>query len=350
MATIRKLTSGRFQAIVRRKPFPPSFKTFSTAKAARTWAISREAKLELLPTHVKEGWSVGSPSSIDYLEPMLADYIEAFLLKTRPKDTSMVGRLRAWSHHFANRSLTSIEPEEIDTFLLQLAQRVSGSTVNRYRSNLSSVYRSALRDPILRKLIRTNPVLDQRVSKFKENPSKERFLNPEEQNRLLEEANHASWDRLHLLVLLALSTGARKSELLGLRWSDIDTDRRVGYLPETKSGRPRLLPLVEEAVSELHRLRGRPTELIFASKLNPSKPLDIKKSWSNLLSRCGIDNLRFHDLRHTTASNLIANGKTLIETGILLGHSQPSTTMRYAHLSHQHTSHMASEVWSKIRK
>ncbi|WP_371264950.1 site-specific integrase [Nitrosomonas communis] len=89
----------------------------------------------------------------------------------------------------------------------------------------------------------TNPVRKESVSRFKENPSKDRFLTENEQQCLLTACQVSHWERLYLLVLIALTTGARKGELLRLKWSAINFSHRTASLGLTKNGKPRLLPL-----------------------------------------------------------------------------------------------------------
>ena len=178
--------------------------------------------------------------------------------------------------------------------------------------------------PPTKRLKFPNPVRSEFVSSFSENPPKNRFLSPQEQQNLLTATRSSHWNKLYLLVLLALTTGARRGELLKLTWLDLDLTNKVARLHTTKNNEPRLLPLLEPVIEELMRFREK------------------------ALRNAGLSNLRFHDLRHTAASNMVSASRTLFETGTLLGHKQSSTTMRYAHLAHHHTSKMAEDVWNSL--
>ncbi len=233
--------------------------------------------------------------------------------------------------------------------LLELqADGLTGSTLNRYKSNLSSVFIAFNRHPTYKRLKFSNPVRSEFVSSFSENPPKERFLSPEEQRTLLSAAQASHWDRLYLLALMALTTGARRGELLKLTWRDIDLTQKTATLWKTKNGKPRLLPLVHSVVEELMKFRQNNDHLLFPSTVDPHSPFDFKKAWQGALKESKLQGLRFHDLRHTAASNMVASNRTLFETGTLLGHKQASTTMRYAHLAHHHTSKMAEDVWEQL--
>jgi len=149
---------------------------------------------------------------------------------------------------------------------------------------------------------------------------------------LFEACRVSSWDRLYLLVLLALTTGARRSELLNLKWNNVDWDNNQAYVETSKNGHPRVLPLTKEAIKELRLFKQDGNILIFKSIINPNKPFCFSKSWGKALKEAGITDFTFHSLRHTTASYLAQSGASLLEIGNVLGHKSLSVTKRYAHL------------------
>tara|TARA_R100000988_G_scaffold103834_1_gene86328 strand:+ start:482 stop:1264 length:783 start_codon:yes stop_codon:yes gene_type:complete len=256
--------------------------------------------------------------------------------------------IKFWRNRLSEKLVTEVTAEDIDEALHEIARKRTGSTVNRYKSHLSSVFIAFNRHPTYKRLRFANPVRSEFVSSFPENAPKNRFLSPKEQQRLLAAARASHWDRLYLLVLMALTTGARRGELLKLTWGDLDFDQKIARLETTKNKESRLLPLLQPVIEELLRFRGKGDHLIFPSTVSDARPFDFKKAWQRALSTAGLPGVRFHDLRHTAASNMVSAGRTLFETGTLLGHKQSSTTMRYAHLAHHHTSKMAEEVWSSL--
>jgi integrase len=356
MPTIRKLPSGKFQAIVRLKNLKPLYGTFPTKTKAKQWAQAVEADTALArklaygdDLSLRQAVQIETHKGvIRCVIPEFAEWADDFLAKNHMADKSAEGRIRFWKKRFHNKLVTDVQPEDVDEVLLELAETKTGSTVNRYKSNLSSLFIAFNRHPHYKRLKFPNPVRSEFVSSFSENPAKNRFLSPGEQKSLLSAARDSHWDRLYLLVLMALTTGARRGELLKLTWHDIDFSQKTAILRTTKNKASRLLPLLSPVVEELMRFRENSDHLLFPSTINPDAPFDFKKAWANALKQAKLKNLRFHDLRHTAASNMVASNRTLFETGTLLGHKQSSTTMRYAHLAHHHTSKMAEEVWEQI--
>lgn len=363
MATIRKLPSGKFQAIVRLKGLKPIYSSFPTKAKAKQWAQAVESDTAMarklaykgdLPLEHAVQIDSGK-GTLSCVVPTFEAWIDDYYLAVAKKgDASAFGRVRYWRQYFQGVLVTDITPEDVDDALLGLQAKgpqgkpLSGSSVNRYKSNLSSVFVEFNKHRLFKRLRFSNPVRSEFVSSFSENPPKDRFLSPMEQKSLLSAARSSHWDRLYLLVLMALTTGARRGELSGLTWQHIDLAQKTAILRKTKNGKPRLLPLVPPVIEELMRFRQANDHLLFPSTVNPHSPFDFKKAWQNALKAAGLTGLRFHDLRHTAASNMVCNNRTLFETGTLLGHSQASTTMRYAHLAHHHTAEMAQDVWEKI--
>jgi integrase len=157
-------------------------------------------------------------------------------------------------------------------------------------------------------------------------------LSDSERSRLFKAVRQSSWDKLYLLVLLAITTGARKGELVNLRWADVDLDRQTAYVATTKNGEPKVLPLTDSVVVELSKFKNQEPELIFNSEITTDSPFCFYKQWKKALLSADIENFRFHDLRHTTASYLAQSGATLLEIADVLNHKQIQMTKRYAHL------------------
>jgi integrase len=356
MATIRKLPSGNYQAVVRLKNLKPLYASFPTKTKAKQWAQTVESDTALArklaygdDLSLRQAVQIEtSGGSIRCIVPLFSEWADKFLDNTTMADSSAFGRIKYWKKRFSNKLMTDVTPEEVDDALLEIAQKRTGSTVNRYKSNLSSVFIAFNRHPTYKRLQFPNPVRSEFVSSFSENPAKNRFLSKDEQKNLLAAARDSHWDKLYLLVLFALTTGARRGELMKLTWSDLDLTNKVARLETTKNSEPRLLPLLRPVIEELMRFRENNNHLVFPSTVDPHSPFDFKKAWQKALKESGLRGLRFHDLRHTAASNMVAASRTLFETGTLLGHKQSSTTMRYAHLAHHHTSKMAEDVWSSL--
>ena len=146
-------------------------------------------------------------------------------------------------------------------------------------------------------------------------------------------------DHLWPMVLLSLNTGLRRGEVLLLKWRDVNlSERRLAVRGDSaKSGRTRHIPLNPEAFATLTEWRSdsESTEWVFPGQSGqPMK--SIKSAWQHLLVKTGIQDFRWHDLRHTFASRLVMNGVDLNTVRELLGHADLTMTLRYAHLSPEH--------------
>jgi integrase len=167
---------------------------------------------------------------------------------------------------------------------------------------------------------------------FKENNQRLRFLTEEEIDRLIDACN----PHLKPIVETALHTGMRRGELLGLQWEQI----RNGfiYLTETKSAKSRQIPINDHVAGVFKNIRqkhGLKSEYVFCDSQG-RRFFEVKSSFISACKRAGIENFRFHDLRHTFASQLVMNGVSLKAVQELLGHADIKMTMRYAHLSKAH--------------
>jgi len=204
------------------------------------------------------------------------------------------------------------------------------SMANKMPILLKTIYNLAIRLKV--EGVAANPA--QSVVPFTVNNAKERYLTPEETQRLRTVLDEGSNRQFRHIVVLLLMTGCRKRELLDARWEDVDLDRRMWRIPLSKSGRPRNVPLSAAAV-EL--LRGLPRWDRCPYVIpNPStlKPYgNLHYNWDRVRRAAGMPELRMHDLRHSFASNLVNSGRSIYEVGRLLGHTQMKTTQRYAHLS-----------------
>ena len=175
-----------------------------------------------------------------------------------------------------------------------------------------------------------------------------RFLTDDERARLLDACRQSKTPRLYLFVLMALTSGARRGELEGLHWRDVDLDRGEAHVGRTKNGDPRLLVLVPAVAEALRQYVGAPGALVFGSRKAPGKVIDMSYGFRMALKAAGIRNFRFHDCRHDAASTLAKNGATLLEIGDVLGHRQQQVTMRYAHLCTDHRKALVTRVMSRV--
>ncbi|WP_414899424.1 tyrosine-type recombinase/integrase [Rhizobium cremeum] len=163
------------------------------------------------------------------------------------------------------------------------------------------------------------------------------------------EAEGASAFAIAAIRFLALS-GCRRSEALSMQWEWIDFQHNLVKLPDSKTGQKVLL-LGKEALEFLKILphvEGSP--LVFPSASGGTTPLSIQKIWGRVRQKAGLEDVRLHDLRHNFASTAVSSGLSLYIAGKLLGHSQPQTTQRYAHLALDPIRAAADEIAASIAR
>lgn len=267
--------------------------------------------------------------------PTFAEFVEERYLPFAKE------RLRSYADHegffrlrlrplWGNRPLDEVRPQDVADLQDRLRRAgLSNATINRYVAFVRRVFNLALRWEAYEG---RNPA---QHAEMRREHNRERFLTEAELRALImalrDEPNRSA---AHALALLA-ATGARRGEALGAKWEHIDYDRRLWTVPVSKSGKRRHIPLSDAALAILERQRPWAPGLFIFPGADPDKPLgDPTKAWRRAKKLAGLDpDLRIHDLRHTFASTLVGKGRSLHEVGTLLGHSQISMTMRYAHLA-----------------
>jgi integrase len=218
--------------------------------------------------------------------------------------------------------------------------------VDKYLKNLSHVFNVAVADWAW---LDSNPV--KKVKSPKLPRGRVRFLDDNERARLLiacKESNNA-W--LYLCVVLALSTGMRQGELMGLKWQDVNLKDGYLILHQTKNGTRRRVPIAGlglELLAEHSKIRRLDTDLLFPGTIHKNKPIDLRTPFETALKAAGINDMKWHDLRHCCASYLAMNGASLGEIAEVLGHKTLSMVKRYSHLSDSHVSNVVGSMNKKI--
>ena len=230
---------------------------------------------------------------------------------------------------FGARELADIQRHEVEDWLHGLsAGGLAPATCNR----ILAVFKAICSLAAMRGLLPAGQSPCAGVSSFKIHTQRERYLSREEAQRLmraLENSKHPEAFALRLLLL----TGARKSEILKARWEHVRLELRLLIVPLSKSGRPRHILLSDAALDVVRAMPRTPGNPWLFPGHAPGKPLsDLYLFWNRLRRDLGLADVRIHDLRHTFASFLVNAGHSLYETQKMLGHSDPRTTMRYAHL------------------
>ncbi|PIQ88729.1 MAG: hypothetical protein COV72_06610 [Candidatus Omnitrophica bacterium CG11_big_fil_rev_8_21_14_0_20_42_13] len=234
--------------------------------------------------------------------------------------------LRKLKSYFAGRYLYEITPKDIERYKAESLKSVTKATVNRVLNCLSSLYNRAIEWG----KAANNPM--RTVKLFKAENKRLRYLEKEEIVKLLANcSNH-----LRPIVIVALNTGMRKGEIFGLKWYDVDFERGIIHLLNTKNGEKREVPMNEQAKTALIKVRKHPQSAYIFSNKDGRPYTAVRKSFFTALKNAGIINFRFHDLRHTFASHLVMSGVDLNTVRELLGHKSLEMTLRYSHLSPDH--------------
>ncbi|MFS0756506.1 tyrosine-type recombinase/integrase [Noviherbaspirillum sp. 1P10PC] len=293
---------------------------------ARTLALEMRAKVDR-GINPQESDSSAGPSLT--FEAFGKNEYMPFARQTKRSAHDDECRLRVQIYpRFGTQKMSDIQTREIQQFHADMKESHCAATANRHLSLISRMYKLAVQWG----RVERNPCIG--ISKFKENNQRQRFLTPEEIQRMYKamesEPNRTAVAALKFLLL----TGARREEALKARWENVDLDNGVWFLPQTKSGRGRYVQLNSEAQALLRALpRDDGSAWLFPSKHDSAKPIySPRDAFDRVLTAAGIEHLRLHDLRHTYASLAINAGVSLSVIQGLLHHQSPVQTMRYSHL------------------
>jgi integrase len=242
---------------------------------------------------------------------------------------------------FKGKYLSEAIPKLVEKYKTMRKEKVKPSTVNKELSALKAMLNRAVEWGY----IENNP--SSSVKKLKEVLPLPRFLTLEECGTLLA----ACEGHIYYIVVTALNTGMRLSELLNLEWKDIDFKNRIIRVDNkldhhTKNYEPRSVPMNSCLYSVLQKIPRHFSSDYVYYKANGEKFGKIRKGFKAALKRAGIENCRFHDLRHTFASHLVMNGCDLRTVQQLLGHKDIKMTMRYSHLSREHLNNAVENLYN----
>ena len=240
----------------------------------------------------------------------------------------------------------SLTPQKIEQALNTIAERgVAGSTLNRYRTLLSSIFTVAVRNGRMQ----ANPI--GKVTLRPEPAGRIRFLSDAEEKKLRKQIRTDFPDRVAEYDL-ALHTGMRRAEQFNLTWAGVDLEQKnllvMGKGSRGRGPKRRFVPINEsaqKALLKLHRISNGSPFVCPRKKCEGQR--DFSKWFEQTVGRAGIPDLTWHDLRHTFASRLVMGGVDIRTVGEVLGHASIVTTMRYAHLSqeHRHSAVQTLDSW-----
>lgn len=314
MASFRQ-RGGKWQARVLRNGYPDQTKTFENKTDAEKWARSLEAEID-------KGQFVNLS---EVQRTTLGDLIERYLIEVTP---SMKGvaedtiRLKAIMRRpIARWSMANLSAARIAAYRDERLKAVSAGTVIRELAYLSAIINHARREWGINV---PNPV--QMVRKPQSPQARSRVLTDEEVSKLLQ-ALEPTGRRSHWtkpIVQLALATAMRRGELLSVRWENIDLIGRTAFLPDTKNGDSRTVPLSTAAVQVLVGLPRHISGVVF-----PLKAFTLDAAFKRGLRRAGLEGVRFHDLRRTAITRMAEKLPNVIELAAVSGHKSLMVLKRY---------------------
>ena len=331
-----------YRVQVRLTGHPPVTATFKRKTDARRWAQKVE-------TDIREGRYFQTAEAKRHTFTELIDrYVRDVLPTKGTQRENQRHQLRWWKSQLGDYLLADVTParlaecrDRLSAEHTRYGRARSPATVNRYLAALSHVFAVAVQEW---EWLEDSPL--RRVRKPREPRGRVRFLSDEERERLLQACKKSESPALYPAVVLALATGARKGEILKIRWGDVDFERERIVLEETKNRDRRALPLKGHALEVLRglaKVRRIDTDLLFPTPAG-DRSVDLRYHWRTAVTQAGITNFRFHDLRHSAASYLAMNGASLVEISEILGHRTLQMVKRYSHLAESHTAKVVERM------
>ena len=385
MAVIRERKSASgvksYHVQVRIRGFPPQTQTFKSKTLAKEWAALTETDLKagrLLPRVIAERYTVSDLLTryrkevlplkkakfirdqtvhLDWWEAKLGRYSLAQL------NSNVIGQARiALSTESIGKKSVKVQTKDAKgntiTKTVQEDRVRAPATVVRYMGALSHALNTAVNEW---GWIDKSPMIG--VRKPKVDNERRRFLSDEEIQRVLTEAKGSENRFLYTVVLLALSTGMRLTEIMSLRWRNVlvedGADMGLLVMEKTKNGDARTSPLAEDAFKAVMVMRDKAkkdnadrvpaNQLLFPSDTVENKPVEIRKAWETCRKRAELDDFRFHDLRHTAGSLLAMSGASTREIAEVLGHKTMAMAKRYSHLTQKHLGSVVANMNQRLK-
>ena len=353
MANIEKRISGgaaSYRVKVRLKGFPAQSATFERLTDAKKWAQHTESA-------IREGRHFKTTEAKRHT---LAELIDRYCREVLPSKKSKIDQAQQlgwWKAEIGSFTLADVSPSLLAEYRDKLGREItirkkprSPASVVRYMAALSHAFTVAVKEW---GWLEDSPM--RKVTKPRESRGRVRFLSDDERALLLKACKESSNPYLYPVVVLALSTGMRQGEIMGLTWEVVDLNRGRAILHETKNGERRAVAITGHALDLLNALakvRRIDSNLVFPAKetrtQKPQKPIDLRTPWETAMKEARLDDFRFHDLRHSAASYLAMNGASLAEIAEVLGHKTLQMVKRYAHLSEGHTARVVASMNQKI--
>ena len=314
MATFRK-RNGKWQARIQRARGTSQARTFFNLRDAKLWARKVERDVDL---------------GIQDIKPVLVTIGEAFnryLIEVTPRKKIAAieqYRIQAWLlHPLSRRILGDLKLSHLAIWRdEQINKGYSANTIRLHLAVLSHLYTVAQHEWGYEDL--KNPVL--RLHKPKLPGARENRITDEDIETLIQ---HTQSPFLPILIRLALLTGMRRSELIKLQWNDIDLEKQLIYLTDTKNGDNRQVPIFNQVKAVLQEIEKDNSQLF------PIKEHAVSVAFKRAAKRSGLVDISFHTLRHEAITRFFEKGLSIPEVASISGHKSWAMLRRYTHLQSQ---------------
>lgn len=332
MATITRTPSKTWKAIVRKSGWPAAIKTFRTKRDAQDWARRTEDEM------VRGCYIMRADADRLLVNKAMERYLKEVSAQKKPSTHSAEQqKAKAVKAALGKYSLAAVTPDIVADYRDQrLAKGKSASTVRLELSLLSHMFTIAIRE--WRVGLTYNPVST--IRKPTPTKGRNRRLSKEEEGRLFAALDRYSNPMLGWVACIALHTAMRAGEIKSLTREQVNLSKRVVYLSDTKNGSERTVPLSKEAADVFaealeHPIRPMDTDLVFwgePGRDGKRRAYEFRPAWHRTVREAGIDNFRFHDLRHEAVSRLVEAGLGDQEVAAISGHKSMQMLRRYTHL------------------
>lgn len=315
MASIRK-HRNKWQAQVRRSGYPALVRSFIQKADAQAWARKTERQIDTGDLMADQ-----RVLKVMTVRDLLVRYRDTITPTKRGAEKERYKIDAFLSQPFSTCTLRALTPLVLANYRDERLKHVKAGTVRRELSVLHHCIEIARKEWGIP--IPANPV--SRITMPKPSEPRNRRPTAEELHALLSVCNQRQL-MLGIVIQFAIETGMRRGEIVGACWSDVDLGRRTLHIPVTKNGHSRTIPLTPTAVKLLDNLT-RSSDHIFPMSGNA-----IRLAWDRLKKRIGIQDLRFHDLRHEAISRFFEMGLSIPEVALISGHRDARMLFRYTHL------------------
>lgn len=316
MPTIRKKGEGQYHVQIRKRGYPTQTKTFTREADARRWATIIESEME-------RGVFVSRTEAEATLAKDILKRYATEVLPTKRSEQSDKSRIKTLLEEFGDYRLASLTSTQVAKFRDRRLQFVGPQSVIHEINLLNRVLKTATMEW---GIALPGGLPTAQVRKPAKPRGRDRRVTETEIRKILEATESAE---LRTIVILAVETAMRRSELASLTWNEIDIKKQTAHLPNTKTDVPRTVPLSKRAVATLKEFGAKDEGRIFTLQAE-----SVSQAFERACEphRANIVGLRFHDLRHEATSRLFEKGLNVMEVAAITGHKTLDMLKRYTHL------------------